>query len=74
MIDFKKLTTVRLYNYYKAERKRMYCKYTHTIVDEDQNGEPIMGFENTWNDPMFDENIKRLNDIKNELRLRENIK
>lgn len=73
MIELSKLTDKRLLAYFKAERKRMYLKYRQVDAGEDEQGNLIMVWENTCGSPNFDEDIKRLDDIKNELSKRKNI-
>ena len=70
MIDLKKLTNVRLHAYYKAERKRMYQHHRQTVIGEDQNGEPIMGWTNDDKIDGFDEDFNRFKEIKAELETR----
>lgn len=73
MVEIKKLNTKRLLAYYRSEYIKAQTKYSYGVVDEDNFGNPIMGYSNPDNDPDFDKNIDLLNDLKNELKEREHI-
>ena len=78
-----KLTTTRLLNYYKAERKRMFRQgFTYGVIDEDVNGNELFGWSSSgahsfWGRSFTDieraEQIDYLLSIKLELDLRGNI-
>lgn len=73
--ELKKLNTKNLLRYYKAERNRMFKKgYRYTIIDEDINGDIIMGWTNLSGMETFSEDIDYLYLIKKELNTREHIK
>jgi hypothetical protein len=70
----KKLNTSRLLAYYKAERNRMFNKgYRYMVIDEDDNCNPIMGWDNLSKSDTFNDDINFLNSIKAELDTREHV-
>lgn len=68
------LDTKRLLQYYKEERNRMFNKgYRYTVIDDDKNGDIVMGWDNSSNSDTFNEDVNFLFLIKKELNTRENI-
>lgn len=72
--EIKTINTKNLLRYFRAERKRMFGKgYKHIVVDEDELGNPILGWSNSSNSETFDDDINYLNVIKTELNNRSDI-
>lgn len=59
--ELEKINTKNLLRYYKAERNRMFKKgYRYMVIDEDENLDPIMGWDNISNSESFySSNIKK---------------
>lgn len=69
-----KLNTKNLLRFYKAERNRMFNRgYRYMVIDEDENGDIIMGWDNSSKSETFDDDVKFLYLVKSELNMREHV-
>lgn len=74
LTEIKTINTKNLLRYFRAERKRMFAKgYKYITLDEDELGNPILGWDNNSNSDTFNDDINYLNLIKVELNSRSDI-
>ena len=72
--ELRKLNTKNLLQFYRAERKRMFnLGYKYMVIDEDDNGDIIMGWDNSSKSETFNEDVDFLCLIKKELNTREHV-
>ncbi len=72
--ELRKLNTKNLLSLYKAERHRMFNRgYRYLVIDEDENCNPVMGWDNLSSSETFNDDIDFLYLIKTELNTREHI-
>ena len=70
--ELRKLNTKNLLQFYRAERNRMFNRgYKYMVIDEDNNGDIIMGWDNSSKSETFNEDVDFLCLIKTELNTRE---
>ena len=63
-----------LLRFYKAERNRMFNRgYRYMVIDEDENCNPVMGWDNSSTTDTFNDDIDFLSLIKTELNTREHV-
>jgi|688.fasta_scaffold2799058_1 hypothetical protein len=72
--ELRKLNTKNLLRFYKAERNRMFNRgYRYMVIDEDENCNPVMGWDNSSSSDTFNDDIDFLCLIKTELNTREHV-
>jgi hypothetical protein len=72
--ELRKLNTKNLLRFYKAERNRMFNRgYRYMVIDEDENCNPVMGWDNSSSSDTFNDDIDFLCLIKTELNTRERV-
>ena len=72
--ELNKLNTKTLLRYYKAERNRMFNRgYRYMVIDEDESGDIVMGWDNSSKSETFNEDVDFLCLIKTELNTREHV-
>ena len=70
--ELRKLNTKNLLLFYKAERNRMFNRgYRYIVIDEDEMGDIVMGWDNSSKSETFNEDVDFLGLIKTELNIRE---
>jgi hypothetical protein len=73
-MDITKLNTKRLLAYYRAHRDRCLFHYNHSVIDDDENNDVILGWSVGCGDiEWFDKDIQLLTDLKTELDKREHL-
>lgn len=72
--ELRKLNTKNLLRFYKAERNRMFNRgYRYMVIDEDEDCNTVMGWDNSSKSETFDEDVDFLCLIKTELNMREHV-
>jgi len=72
--ELKALNTKNLLRYYRAERNRMYKKsYRYIVIDENDQGNLIMGWNSIGYEKNFVDDINYINKVKAELDSREHV-
>ena len=72
--ELRKLNTKNLLRFYKAERSRMFNRgYRYMVIDEDDDCNPVMGWDNSSKSEAFNEDVDFLSLIKTELNTREHV-
>ena len=72
--ELRKLNTKNLLRFYKAERNRMFKRgYIYMVIDEDEKGDIVMGWDNSSKSETFNEDVDFLCLIKTELNTREHV-